>query len=351
MTTSSASAKLVSTKGSVVTPGLVCTFYSYKGGVGRSMAMANVGALLALRYRVLMVDFDLGSPSLDRYFAQKPSRLSGSRRNICGVVDLIESQRDGCSLDWRECLLQASPSGGSEHIAILTAGRESESYVSRVQGLEWRVLFKKHNLGWYLQELRTQWTKEFDFIFVDSPSGITDIGSICTIHLADLLVLFCTTNGQSLDGIIDVMKRAKRAQSELLVDRGQLMGIPVPALNDSRTEYLESAKWRRKFAQKLSFIYNDWLPTGVESKDVLQRLRIPYIPYWSVCEQLAVVQEGTEDPQSLGFAYNFLARIIEHRLDWEKTICSTQGFRREKRRSNDKEREICWVDFREVHSE
>jgi len=36
---------------------MICSFYSFKGGVGRSMALANVAELLCRRgLRVLMVD-------------------------------------------------------------------------------------------------------------------------------------------------------------------------------------------------------------------------------------------------------------------------------------------------------
>ena len=39
--------------------GQVISFYSYKGGVGRSMALANVATLLAQRGKnVLVLDFD-----------------------------------------------------------------------------------------------------------------------------------------------------------------------------------------------------------------------------------------------------------------------------------------------------
>ena len=47
--------------------GEIVTFYSYKGGVGRSMALANVATLLSQwGYRILMVDWDLEAPGLDR---------------------------------------------------------------------------------------------------------------------------------------------------------------------------------------------------------------------------------------------------------------------------------------------
>ena len=67
--------------------GLVCTFYSYKGGVGRSMALANVAALLARwGQRVLVIDWDLEAPGLERFFG---ARVYGSRRDVPGLVDLI----------------------------------------------------------------------------------------------------------------------------------------------------------------------------------------------------------------------------------------------------------------------
>jgi MinD-like ATPase involved in chromosome partitioning or flagellar assembly len=48
---------------------MIVTFYSYKGGVGRSMALANVADILCRQgARVLMVDFDLEAPGLEQYF-------------------------------------------------------------------------------------------------------------------------------------------------------------------------------------------------------------------------------------------------------------------------------------------
>src|SRR5438067_568847 len=60
----------------------VITFYSYTGGAGRSMALANVACLLAPRCPagrgVLMVDWCLQSPSLHHYFQNKFEKWSGS---------------------------------------------------------------------------------------------------------------------------------------------------------------------------------------------------------------------------------------------------------------------------------
>jgi MinD-like ATPase involved in chromosome partitioning or flagellar assembly len=55
----------------------VVTFYSWKGGVGRTMALANAAVQLARAgLNVLMVDWDLEAPGLDRYFL--PGKRTGS---------------------------------------------------------------------------------------------------------------------------------------------------------------------------------------------------------------------------------------------------------------------------------
>ena len=64
------------------------TFYSFKGGVGRTMAVANVANLLAANgSRVLVVDFDLEAPGLSSY---EPFLGSVSER---GIVDLDSERR------------------------------------------------------------------------------------------------------------------------------------------------------------------------------------------------------------------------------------------------------------------
>src|SRR6478752_1869153 len=68
--------------------GSVITFYSYKGGTGRTMALANVAWILAANgKRVLVVDWDLESPGLDRFFA--PFIEPGTLASTNGVIELI----------------------------------------------------------------------------------------------------------------------------------------------------------------------------------------------------------------------------------------------------------------------
>src|SRR3954449_8451523 len=73
--------------------GRIVTFYSYKGGSGRTMTMANVAWILASNgHRVLVVDWDLESPGLHRYFS--PFLLDPDLRTSDGVIELIRHYAD-----------------------------------------------------------------------------------------------------------------------------------------------------------------------------------------------------------------------------------------------------------------
>ena len=78
------------------TAGRIITFYSYKGGTGRSMALANIAYLLAHgsigdnastigpNRGVLAIDWDLEAPGLHRYF--RPF-LPGGQDNSYEIYD------------------------------------------------------------------------------------------------------------------------------------------------------------------------------------------------------------------------------------------------------------------------
>ncbi|HEV7745826.1 MAG TPA: tetratricopeptide repeat protein [Pyrinomonadaceae bacterium] len=304
--------------------GILYTFYSYKGGVGRSMALANVAALLSKQgHSVLCIDWDLEAPGLEKYFMKEPSVINGSRSDKPGVVDLATAFAREGRLDWKECLLEVYPYGrDAPAIHILSAGQDTPDYVPNLQALDWRRLFEQ-GFGAYLESLRDEWILTYDFVLVDSRTGITDIGGVCTIHLPDVLVAFFTANEQSLAGVVDVVKRARAKYDQLPEEYErpeQLLCVPVPSRFEYLTEKESATRWLQKFADTLGEIYRDWLPPEVAPETVLQQLYVPNIPFWSFGEGLPVVQEGTSDPRSLGYSYKLLARLLKLRLQWNAAL-------------------------------
>jgi len=70
-------------RSSAMTP--IVTFYSYKGGVGRTMALANIAVLLARQHgrKVLAVDWDLEAPGLHRFLGVPEGKIRD------GVIDYL----------------------------------------------------------------------------------------------------------------------------------------------------------------------------------------------------------------------------------------------------------------------
>ena len=83
----------------------IVTFYSYKGGTGRTMAMVNVAMeLIAQGSSVLMVDFDLEAPGLDTFCKRK---LAGDSK---GVIDFVDAYLDSGEVpDVRDYVYEANP--------------------------------------------------------------------------------------------------------------------------------------------------------------------------------------------------------------------------------------------------
>jgi MinD-like ATPase involved in chromosome partitioning or flagellar assembly len=68
--------------------GKVITFYSYKGGTGRSLLVANTALILASNNcRVLVVDWDLEAPGLHHYF--RPFLTDPSLKSSLGLIDML----------------------------------------------------------------------------------------------------------------------------------------------------------------------------------------------------------------------------------------------------------------------
>lgn len=301
--------------------GVIYTFYSFKGGVGRSMALANVAALLAKwGYSVLVVDWDVEAPGIERFFSRDNPGIQGLRASKPGIVDLVQAKSNGKPLHWRDCVIDVKVGVDSSRLSLLTAGQSGEDYTSRLHALNFPQLFDKHDLGSYIEELRNEWASAFQFVLVDSRTGVTDIGGICTVHLADILVLFFTTTESSTEGALQILEGARKAQERLPRDRKRLFAVPVPARDESRTEYKEAAQWKDRFAEQFGEVYRDWLPSGIQPREAIEKLRIPYVPYWSFGEQLPAIEEGTGDPASLGYSYQILARLLATRLDWYKAL-------------------------------
>jgi cellulose biosynthesis protein BcsQ len=288
--------------------GTVVSFYSYKGGVGRTFVLANVAAALAgWGYRVLCVDWDLEAPGLVDYI--QPWMPAYGK----GLLDLIEMIAEEEAPNWRS-VTAAVQLPNSGRLAVIPAGHQDGTYVERVQELDWEELYVQRSLGTVLERLRAQWVDEYDFVLLDSRTGISDIGGICTVQMPDILAFMFTANRQSLNGVVDIVNRAETARNRLPYDRARLLALPIPSRFESREEYDLANKWQQVFAEALQPFYSSWAEKVSRIRDLVERTTIPYYSYWSFGERLPIVEESSRGPDFISYYLETTAALIAHRL-------------------------------------
>jgi Mrp family chromosome partitioning ATPase len=252
---------------------MIVTFYSYKGGVGRSFTLANVAVVLARwGYRVLVVDWDLDAPGLTHYLHR------GEPSHLRGVADLVHEFAGGGIPDWNAAAEPVSDPSWPGQLWLLAAGAPDDGYSERVNSLDWARLYAEKDLGRHLEDVRRAWLDRFDFVLLDSRTGVTDIGGICTAHLPDALVLCFVANRQSLDGAAEVARRAAIARNAMPYGRFRLQVLPLLSRLDSQKEYRAAEEWRATVADAMREFYDPWVPADITALEMVERTAVPYVP-------------------------------------------------------------------------
>ena len=261
------------------------------------------------------MDWDLEAPGLHLYFQEwfEQNNVPGLTEFIQTYVD--QTYADGKDPNWQNFVITIALPQAKEPLLFMTAGMQDEFYVQRMQTLDWQTLYETRRLGNFLEKLRREWKQAFDFVLIDSRTGITDIGGICTVQLPDLICLLFTANAQSLYGAVDVVKRAMRLRYELPFDRNRLWVLPVATRFEARIEYELAQEWLEIFAKALSPLYEEWAHRDITPSDLLNFTKVPYVPYWSFGEKMPILKEGTKDPDSIGFAFETVAAMLALKLD------------------------------------
>ena len=192
------------------------TFYSYKGGVGRTMALANVACLLAQDQvhpqKVLIIDLDLEAPGIHRLFP--PQEEYGK-----GFVDLayeFSESNNSLPLDVSSVIYHSDIDG----IDVLPAGRVGQDYCEKLQSLYWPGFMTPNPVerGVFFDALiQALDYRDYDYVLIDSRTGLSDQAGIATQLLPDLVLMIFRLTEQNLEGV-DHLYETTKAQ---LIRRGR----------------------------------------------------------------------------------------------------------------------------------
>ena len=138
----------------------ITTFYSFKGGVGRTMALVNVAVTLALRgRRVLVVDFDVEAPGLDTFDVLRP-REEVLESSI-SLPNIWKSGKLRAAASFiGECPVIGDQGGG---LWIMPSGR-NETYAAKFNRIDWGALYERHEGFLLFEDLKEQWDGSYNRI-------------------------------------------------------------------------------------------------------------------------------------------------------------------------------------------
>ncbi|MET3130036.1 hypothetical protein AAKU55_000277 [Oxalobacteraceae bacterium GrIS 1.11] len=245
-------------------PGEVVTFYSYKGGTGRTMALSNIAVLLARRQNatvpILMLDWDMEAPGLHHYFGQQQNGpgvlefFEACREQLARIGPRAGGQDDGelarevlAAIDWQQYVVRVDQ---SSPLYLMRAGRFDASYNDRLAELHWDRLF--HACPALFRCFADTLARHFRYVLVDSRTGRTDSAGICTTLLPKKLVVVFTPNRQSLEGVEALVTRAVEYRRSHEDEQRPLLVYPLPSrieMDDGE----QRAQWRRGDPQKTIF--------------------------------------------------------------------------------------------------
>jgi len=316
----------------------VVTFYSFKGGVGRTMSLVNVAHLLARDgFRVLLVDFDLEAPGMTHYFAKqvKQGQTPTSRdaldllldaKATCGVdrpadgpfvpvslADFVISlavpkkreteDDDSVAARYLRGRLDFIPA--TLDVENLGPGSPAEGYLDRLADLDLPGIFGPdgpgHRFGRHLRKLfddarfdvegdplrtlRERVHAAYDLVLVDSRTGLNEASGLSIGPLCDALVVCTGLNEQNVEGTRYFLQNAG-----LFDDKAKQYRVVVGPVPPWSTEAVER---RIKKVER--------------SLHIKDPVRIPYHPAAALGEPIFVVDLPGE---AIGVAYEAFAEQL-----------------------------------------
>jgi hypothetical protein len=172
-----------------------------------------------------MVDWDLEAPGLERFFPNPKEVL-----DRLGIMDfLLDYKRqisqglsivDGEDLPFKKPknhVIKIYPESSKPgELFLFSAGKRSNEhfvkYADSVLNFDWRDFYDNWNGELYFEWLRQQFEKMADVVLIDSRTGLTEMGGVCTYQFADAVLMFCAPNDQNMEGTYKMLLDFKRTE-------------------------------------------------------------------------------------------------------------------------------------------
>ena len=278
------------------------TFYSFKGGVGRTTALTHVAWILAMRGRkVVAVDLDLEAPGLSTAFSLKPLPEFGIVDYFYERSYLPEGLEPNVLIT--KIFGEVTIPDATGRLFIVPAGSLTLDYISKVDDLRASTILDNGETLWSIFSREIQEQLKPDVILVDSRTGINEWGALSLLQAADEAIIFLFPNEQNRQGI-DLLLKSLNSFGKLSIN---FVFSPVPDISNSGTAKVTEV-WQllRKVIE--GEIDQDELNENGDDSDesqseIAEPLIVPYLPSIALADRHPVT--GLLD------YYNRIANLID----------------------------------------
>lgn len=186
----------------------VISFYSFKGGVGRTTALAATAINLSrMGYRVGLIDFDLEAPGAGSFFFP-PETID------FGTIDYllekpIHQRKWSISRHLQVVSDQRLLGDFGEPIHLISAGIVDDSYIEKLARIDFQGITENQLNSVVKDLLKEMGSKDLrlDYILLDARAGFHDIGGMALTQMSHAAVLFGVHSKQTWAGLSHVIRR------------------------------------------------------------------------------------------------------------------------------------------------
>ncbi len=126
---------------------MIVTFYSYKGGVGRTQLLSNIASYLCYykQRKVLIIDWDMEAPGVDFFFKLNRKKIKAGLLELFSEYNkIVRSNENIEEADLPKMLKGEKYSinlikseQGNGKVDLIPAGKYDKCYIKNVNEFDW----------------------------------------------------------------------------------------------------------------------------------------------------------------------------------------------------------------------
>lgn len=304
----------------------IISFYSFKGGVGRTTALAAFAIQRArLGERVVVIDLDLDAPGIGALLTPGEG-LPGA---AWGTLDYLLERPILEEVDLRDYyhLCAREPITGAGEIYIMPAGRLNENYLSKLARVDLEPVLpsKEHPLQQLLFQIREEIQPRW--ILFDSRTGLSETAGIALNGLAHLNVLFGTSSEQSWRGLSLVLEQLGAERVHQNQSQAECLLVQAMVPNNPDTAKLAEEQFENRARDEFTEHYYAEAPEDAEDENFwhlgdIDSQDAPHVPipihysealaFFSSIDMVASLMARSPDYENLG--HRIISRFVEEEL-------------------------------------